>query len=70
MGQLFFHVDSIYENFKTLACMIHKKWHASKSVMDGQMNRQPKSNMPLQLLQSVGGIMSLNFPTEVSGQTV
>ena len=28
-------------NFKALACLIHKIWHASKSVMNGQMHGQP-----------------------------
>ena len=33
-GQLFFQEESIYEikNFKTLACTIHKIWHASDFV--------------------------------------
>ena len=37
-------------NFKTLACTVHKIWHASKSVTHGQ----PKRNMPPQFLRSWG----------------
>ena len=34
--------------------MVHKIWHASKSVTDWRTDRQPKSKMPPQLLWSWG----------------
>ena len=33
MGQLFFHEESIYQNFKTLACTVRKIWHASDVIL-------------------------------------
>ena len=32
-GQLFFHEESIYEISKTLACTVHKIWHASDFIL-------------------------------------
>ena len=39
-------------NFKTLACRVHKIWHAN--FEHTRMHRQPETNMPRQLLRSWG----------------
>ena len=48
--------------FKTLACMVHKIWHASKSVTNGHAD-EPETNMPHQLFRSWGhNKQYLNIP--------
>ena len=49
---LIFHEIATYKNFKTIACMVFKLSHITKSVTNVQTEEQSKSNMPQKLLLS------------------